>query len=482
MKRKGMALALCFSLLVSVFSVTGQDAEAKKKIKLNKTKATIYVGKTVTLKVKGTKKKVKWSTSKKKVATVNKKGKVTGKKKGTAKITAKVAGKKLVCKVTVKKAKKQVPSIKATYDSIFGKMGVAVNLHQLQDKETLAHIKRHYSSITLENEMKPEGLLWPEFIKTEKAKKKTTKYVIPDTYKESTVPELYYDTIDEVLKIAKKNNLKMRAHTLIWHSQTPDWFFKEDYEPSGNYVSEAVMDARMEMFIRSVMHHVYTIDDGAYKDVVYAWDVANEYFHNMPNANWSAVYGNRSGKLGAEPGFLKKAFQIAYDELKEHKITDKVELYYNDYNTYIEKDNIIKLVTFLNAEEKICHGVGMQSHLDTDYPSVELFTETVKGFADAGVKVQITEFDVTINNDSGNYKEEGQGEKEQADYIATLMKSLVAVQKETQVINSFTLWGLCDEVSWRGGAQWNGNSNPLLFDKNINDPKKSYYAFMDAAK
>ena len=83
---------------------------------------------------------------------------------------------------------------------------------------------------------------------------------------------------------------------LVWHAQSPEWFFKEDYskEESAAYVSEEVMYARMEMYIRSVIHHVYTVDGGAYKDVVYAWDVANEYFSNTPDENWSAVFGNRS--------------------------------------------------------------------------------------------------------------------------------------------------------------------------------------------
>lgn len=94
----------CVMCLLCVFA---ESAEAKSKIKLNKTKATIYVGKSIKLKVKGTKKKVKWSSSNKKIAKVTQKGKVTGVKNGTAKITAKVGKKKYKCKVTVKKKGKK---------------------------------------------------------------------------------------------------------------------------------------------------------------------------------------------------------------------------------------------------------------------------------------------------------------------------------------------------------------------------------------
>ncbi len=78
------------------------EVEAKAKVKLNKTKLTLVKGKSYTLKVMGNKKKIKWSTSNKKVAIVNSKGKVTGKKAGTCTITAKIGSKKYKCKVTVK--------------------------------------------------------------------------------------------------------------------------------------------------------------------------------------------------------------------------------------------------------------------------------------------------------------------------------------------------------------------------------------------
>ena len=91
-----LILALCFTFIPTV------NVQAASKVKINKTKATVYVGKTTTLKVSGTKKAVKWKTSNKKVATVSSKGKVTAKKAGSATITAKVSGKSYKCKVTVK--------------------------------------------------------------------------------------------------------------------------------------------------------------------------------------------------------------------------------------------------------------------------------------------------------------------------------------------------------------------------------------------
>lgn len=111
--KKVLAVVLAFVLSLSLLPANNVSA-ASKKVKLNKTKATVYVGKTVTLKLKNNKKKVKWSSSNKKVATVSKKGKVKGKKIGKAIITAKVGKKKYKCKITVKKNTTPKPTVKPT--------------------------------------------------------------------------------------------------------------------------------------------------------------------------------------------------------------------------------------------------------------------------------------------------------------------------------------------------------------------------------
>lgn len=128
-----------------------QVVEAKSKIKLNTTKKTIYKGSTYTLKVKGTKKKVKWTTSNKKVATVNSKGKVTAKKKGTATITAKVGGKKLKCKITVKNPVKKNKNITVKQaiekvKKVFGK-----KLYYFCNGEIIKHKGKKYYVVYVKN-------------------------------------------------------------------------------------------------------------------------------------------------------------------------------------------------------------------------------------------------------------------------------------------------------------------------------------------
>lgn len=144
MNKTKKILAMIFVVVLSISMISTTNVSAAKKVKLNKTKATIYVGKTITLKLKNNKKKVKWTTSNKKIATVNKKGKVKGKKAGKVTITAKVGKKKYKCKVTVKKqeVKNEINTVKknTTYGSISGNITYYYNRYQGNKADTGAYV------------------------------------------------------------------------------------------------------------------------------------------------------------------------------------------------------------------------------------------------------------------------------------------------------------------------------------------------------
>ncbi len=325
-----------------------------------------------------------------------------------------------------------------TYGQTFGYSGTCINLYQLRDANTLDLIKKNYNSITLENEMKPDALLGGSAKLISVSEAKNRGYYIPDNYKESTVPQINFNTVDEVMKICYNNGLRMRAHTLVWHSQTPSWFFRNGYAGNGGFVNQSTMDARLEMYVKTVMNHVYLSEYGR---VVYAWDIANEILH-ASNSGWEAVYGNN--KVNAP--YVKKAFTYAYQTLDYFKLTDSVSLFYNDYNTYMEVNDVIKLVNYINSDQKICSGVGMQSHLGTNYPSVDYYTTALKSFLNAGFEVQITEMDITNS-----------GDNDLSNYAYNLYKNINSLKKNGGKITSITWWGLSDQVTWIN------NAKPLLF-------------------
>ncbi len=279
-----------------------------------------------------------------------------------------------------------------TYGRTYGYSGTCINLYQLKDARQLSILKQHYNSITLENEMKPDALLGSSSRLISVSQAKNMGYYIPDNYRESTVPQINFGTVDEVMKICHNNGLKMRAHTLVWHSQTPSWFFRTNYAGYSGFVNQQIMDARLEMYVKTVMNHVYLSD---YGDVVYAWDVCNEVIH-AKDSGWEAVYGNN--KTNAP--YVKKAFNYAYETLEYFKLQDSVKLFYNDYNTYMEVNNVIKLINYVNQGKKVCAGVGMQSHLGTNYPSVDGYLSAMNSFLRAGFEVQVTELDITNKGDS----------------------------------------------------------------------------------
>ena len=257
------------------------------------------------------------------------------------------------------------------------------------------------------------------------------------------------------MKICYENGIGMRAHTLVWHSQTPQWFFKNEYSASNGYVSQSVMDARMEFYIKTVMNHVYS---SSYGSCVYAWDVVNEYFH-ATNSGWEAVYG----KCGNRPAFVKRAYQYAYDCLDYYGLSGKVSLFYNDFNTYMEVNDVITMINYINSDKKLCNGVGMQSHVGTTFPSVDYYTQALKSFVNAGFEVQITELDTSSKSSS-----------DQANYVYQLMKNVNSIKKSGGNISGITLWGISDDVSWISASEY-----PLLFSS-LNVPKESYYKFIQA--
>ena len=371
-----------------------------------------------------------------------------------------------------------------TYEDIFGYVGNAVDLAHLQSADTLSYIKSEYNSVTLGNQMKPDYILQKNFSKTLVSKESATNdlnYTIPDGYEEELVPELNFETVDKTLKIASENGLKMRGHTLIWHSQTPNWFFRENYDSNGDFVTPEVMNQRIIFYVTNVMKHIC---DSPYADVIYAWDVANEYLHQGTNANnsgWVGVYGDsiiQNGKLVTSPEYVKLAFATASSILESYQMRDSVHLFYNDYNTYGVTTECCELIDYLNTTDnlnpdgqKLCDGIGMQSHLDVMWPKVEYYLKTLDTFIQKGYEIQITELDVTLN-----YLGNENTEEERNIYWKELMEGIVTRQKESHAITSFTIWGLYDDISWRN------QYTPLLFSHSYYEPKEAYHIVIQAAE
>ena len=331
----------------------------------------------------------------------------------------------------------QLP-LKTLFSEYF-KFGTAVVASEITPKNAKNMVLHHFNSITPGNELKPENLL-------------NQAASISDG--NNTNPQVKLSPeAKTVLKFCAENNIPIRGHVFVWHSQTPDWFFNEGFETNGNTVNENVMLERMENYIKNVVNLILTEYPGL---KIYAWDIVNEaYLDNgslrEKGSNYQKEGLSRWMEIFNDNSFIYKAFEYA-----RKYIPQNCRIYYNDYNEYIDnkRDAIYSLVKSL-YEQGLCDGIGMQSHLSTQFPSVSLYKQALEKYARIGCDIQITELDITLS-DGDNFQTQ-----------ASMYKELFDLYRQHKdEISSVTVWGINDEISWRKEGK------PLLFSNY--QPKPAY--------
>ena len=343
-----------------------------------------------------------------------------------------------------------IPSLKDVFEDYF-KVGTALTMAELAPKSTQKLILKHFNSITPGNELKPDALL---------DQKATIAYA--EETGDYTVSKINLGSAQVILDFCRDNKIPVRGHTLVWHSQTPTWFFKEKWDINNDWVDKETMLKRMENYIKVVFQ---TVGD-AYPDVeFYAWDVVNEAWLDtgVPRNGGSQEEGSNNSpwvKIFGDNSFIKYAFQYA----KKYAF-EGCKLYYNDFNEYMNPKTkaIIAMVQEINSEEKLIDGIGLQSHLDVNFPAVNVYEKAVYLLSQTGLDLQITELDATVN---GNSEENF---KTQAYYYKTILDVLVRYH---EYISSVVFWGTLDSTSWRSSRY------PLLFNEDYT-AKKCFYSIIE---
>lgn len=344
-------------------------------------------------------------------------------------------------------SKSEAKTLKEAFDGDF-KVGVTTTSGYLSEEDRVTQMKENFNSITMENEMKPESLL--DWEGSEKSK--------------DGMPAIKEETLEKALKAAQEAGIPLRGHTLVWHSQTPEWFFSKKYDPSKGYVDKATMKKRMESYIKQVLSYCKE----NYPGVVYAWDVVNEAVGDDGNyrteSMWYETYGDFS--------YITDAFTFARKYAEEG-----TKLFLNDYNEYMaqKRDLLYAKVVELH-DAGILDGVGMQSHWDMDFPSVDLFETALEKYASIdGIEIQLTEIDMHNNDDSE------EGLKKQAERYKEFFDVITKMKREgTANITSVTFWGLKDGESWLSGMKGE-TSYPLLFTDDM-EKKPCYDSILEAGK
>ncbi|MBO7440313.1 MAG: endo-1,4-beta-xylanase [Bacteroidales bacterium] len=339
------------------------------------------------------------------------------------------------------------PSMRKAFKDKF-LIGAAVNTRQVAstDPKVINAIRNNFSALVPENCMKPEEI-----------------HPKKDLYD--------WGDADALVELAQRNGQVLTGHCLIWHSQVPYWFFKDDMAQP---VTREELINRMKEHITTVVQH--------FKGKIKGWDVVNEAVMEDGSLRKSPFL-NIIG-----PDFIKLAFQFA------HEADPNVELYYNDYgmDNPAKREGVIKLVRELKAAGCRVDGIGMQSHVSFN-TNLDEYEKSIVAYAAEGVKVMVTELDLSVLPwPKGNYgaavetnfeymKEmnpytdglPAEKAQEQTDFFVKLFGIYL---KHADIIDRVTFWGVTDGDSWKNGWPMPGRTDyPLAIDRNY-QPKP----FVDA--
>jgi len=329
-----------------------------------------------------------------------------------------------------------LPSLKEVYQDRY-LIGVAATANEINEGRKQL-ISEQFNSFTPGNELKPENLL------------DYTACISDPAYNDN--PQVNFDKTEPLLQFCKDQNIKMRGHVLVWHSQTPRWFFAEAYskEPDAPLVSKELMEKRLENYIKNVLEYTQT----NYPGMIYAWDVVNEAINpgdggeagmRLKDSLWYQVIG---------PEFVEKAFEYA-----RTYASPEVKLFYNDYNTE-DSARMIAICDLVKGlkEKDLIDGIGLQTHILVESPSLIDIENSIRRYGEFGLEIQITELDMGMQDKT---EEAYMHQATRYKRLFTLFKHLD--ETETANITSITFWGLSDDISWlsKPGAP----SYPLLFDQ-----------------
>lgn len=430
-----------------------------------------------------------------------------------------IMGKYYVANVSMKKITKPKPEIennieawKASVTKSLGTgsiAGTAIMSSEIKDDTLMELVEKHFNAVTFGNELKPDALFNYQIGQSVGYTKITFQG------KELKVPvvndkqeNLDFSRADAMLdKILEWNNanpndkIRVRGHVLVWHSQTPEWFFHEDYNVAKPYVDKETMNRRLEWFISSVFDHYFgEAANKKYAGLFYGWDVVNEAVNGntyrddkvISDASDTSTSDTRHGsnsmwwRVYKSNEFIINAFKYA------NKYAPKnVELYYNDFG---ETDNtkcegIVKLINDVkSADGTRLDAFGMQAHYNVDGFSAAQFKSVAKKYAQAAGKVQLTELDFKASSTYDGTAATKESEYTKMAYChKNLYEAIKALKKEGTNVSGITVWGVIEPNSWLhsqsdlGGGASGSAQCPLLFDGNYK-AKPAYWAYVDASQ
>jgi endo-1,4-beta-xylanase len=319
-------------------------------------------------------------------------------------------------------------TLRAAADMSGHRIGIALSSRRLGEALYATTARQEFNYVTAENEMK-----WDQIQRE------------PGVFD--------FGRADQIVNFAEQNGMAIKGHTLVWHSQLPDWV-------------EAL--ATPDEVRATMLAHIDTVVSH-YRGRIEAWDVVNEAWLDNGTALRSSVFLTQ---LGA--GFIDEAFRAA------RAADPDAKLYYNDYGgegTSGKANAIFTMAQGMVARGVPIDGIGMQMHtraLSNASPSIAAFKSNMERLRELGLDVVVSELDVaTCSSQDMDTRMNSQG---------TRYYDIVSACVSETACTAVTIWGMIDRYSWlngQGQAQSTGCSAgqqplALLFDDNYQ--KKPAYA------
>jgi len=281
---------------------------------------------------------------------------------------------------------------------------------------------------------------------------------------------------DRYVAFGETNHMAVIGHTLVWHSQTPAWVFRDE---NGKPVTRDVLLARMR-------EHIFTVV-GRYQGRIKGWDVVNEAVAengSLRRSPWLKIIGK---------DYLLKAYQFA------HEADPQAELYYNDYSleNSAKRAGAVALIKNLQAQGVKITAVGLQGHYTMDWPTERQLGKTIDAFARLGVKVSITELDVDLLPPATDFRAadvsmnfasraelnpyaKGLPDAVQQKLAQRYADLFEVFLKHRHAMERVTFWGVADGDSWLNDWPVRGRTSyPLLFDR-AGNPKPAFEAVINS--
>jgi endo-1,4-beta-xylanase len=348
----------------------------------------------------------------------------------------------------------QPTTLKDTYRGVFH-VGAAINEWQTDGTDSIGAgiIETQFDSISPENVLKWERV-----------------HPGPDTYD--------FDLADKYVAFGEKNHMFIVGHTLVWHSQVPNWVFQDD---QGKPLTRDALLQRMHDHIFKVV--------GRYKGRIQSWDVVNEALNEdgtLRKSKWQQIIGD---------DYIEKAFEYA------HQADPQAELTYNDYSLENEAKlkGALALVAKLKADGIPITNVGIQGHDSLELPTLEQEDAAITAFAKLGVKVAISELDIDVlprntqlfsadvslkvkQDPKLNPYADGLPDDVQQKLAKRYAGLFSVYLKHRAEISRVTFWGVTDMDSWLNNWPVRGRTSyPLLFDRS-GKPKPAFDAVIEQEK